>query len=142
MSDSVSKQLRSKTMRAIRSRDTKIERFVASQFSKQGFRFRRNVNSLPGKPDFALKKYKIVVFIDSCFWHGCKIHCRMPNSNKKYWMSKIERNKTRDVEVNEYYNNKKWNLFRFWEHDINNDFKGNISMIRKSIIKQKRDFEK
>ena len=139
MADSVNQQIRRKTMQAIRSKDTKIERMVSSYFSRERFRFRRNVVDLPGKPDFALKKYKIVIFIDSCFWHGCKHHCRMPASNKIYWVSKINRNKKRDIEINKFYANEGWILLRFWEHDIKDDFSKNVKMIKRLLIKQKNE---
>jgi DNA mismatch endonuclease (patch repair protein) len=120
-------------MRAVRSKDTKIERIVASYFGRERFRFRRNVGDLTGKPDFALKKYKVVIFIDSCFWHGCTYHCRMPGSNQAYWKAKIDRNKERDMEVNRFYANAGWTLFRFWEHDIKDGFDRNVRMIRQAI---------
>ncbi|RZV39172.1 MAG: hypothetical protein EVJ48_05430 [Candidatus Acidulodesulfobacterium acidiphilum] len=63
-----------------------------------------------------LKKYKTVIFVDSCFWHGCETHLRMPKTRIEYWVAKIERNKARDVEVNEYYKKIGWKLFRIWEH--------------------------
>lgn len=138
MADSVNQQIRRKTMQAIRSKDTKIERIVSLYFSRERFRFRRNVVDLPGKPDFALKKYRMVVFIDSCFWHGCKHHCRMPASNKAYWTSKINRNKKRDKEINKFYASEGWTLFRFWEHDIKDDFIQNVKNIKRLLIKLKK----
>ncbi|OGI25396.1 MAG: hypothetical protein A2287_09455 [Candidatus Melainabacteria bacterium RIFOXYA12_FULL_32_12] len=67
-------------MRAVKSKHTRLEDIVVNELHKRGLRFRRNVKDLKGKPDIAIKKYKIVIFIDSCFWHGCKKHCRMPKS--------------------------------------------------------------
>ena len=55
---------------------------------------------------------------DSCFWHGCKKHCRIPAVRKKYWTEKIVRNKERDKEVSKYYKKQSWKIFRIWEHDL------------------------
>lgn len=76
------------------------------------------LSSLFGKPDIVFKKYKTVIFVDSCFWHGCKKHCRLPATNKKYWNEKIERNKQRDKEVNRHYKKEGWQVLRVWEHDL------------------------
>lgn len=96
MTDKVSPKKRSEIMRKIKSKNTKLENKIASDLLKKGFRFRRNVASLEGKPVIVIKKYKIVIFIDSCFWHGCPRHYRMPSFNKTYWEKKIKRNKERD----------------------------------------------
>jgi len=137
MSDTVSKEVRSKTMRAIRSKDTKIEYAVFEKLRTEGIRFRRNVRDLPGKPDIAVKKYKIAVFIDSCFWHGCWRHCRMPKSNKNYWLPKIEGNKKRDKEVNIWYRKKQWTLLRFWEHQITKDLESCVKRITEAFDAKK-----
>ena len=63
---------------------------------------------------------KLVIFIDSCFWHGCKRHFRVPKSNKLYWQLKIEKNKNRDKEVTKFYKKHGWIILRFWEHDLKN----------------------
>ena len=90
-------------MRLVRSKDTRIEKDFRKAFWKLGYRYRKNVKNYFGSPDIVLKKYKTVIFIDSCFWHGCKKHCRMPSSRRKYWVSKIERNARRDREVKRHY---------------------------------------
>lgn len=105
-------------MKAIRSKDTRIENKVVKELRKKNLKFRRNVNSLFGKPDIASKKLKVAIFIDSCFWHGCPYHCRMPVSNVIYWKNKIKRNKQRDKEVNKWYIKNRWKLLRLWEHKI------------------------
>ncbi|HSA05783.1 MAG TPA: very short patch repair endonuclease [Candidatus Gastranaerophilales bacterium] len=129
MTDKLSKKDRRKTMQAVRSKNTKLENMVIKQLWKLGYRFRRNVDALLGKPDIAIKKYKIVIFIDSCFWHGCNQHCRMPSSNKEYWYKKIQRNKNRDKEITEYYINNEWRILRIWEHQIKEDFNNTIKLL-------------
>jgi len=116
--DNLTKEQRKKNMQAIRSKETKIETFVSKALWNAGIRFRKNVKDLPGKPDIALKKYKTAVFIDSCFWHKCPEHFKRPKSNNSYWDKKIERNVARDLEVNEYYKTKGWNILRVWEHQL------------------------
>ncbi|RKD26015.1 very short patch repair endonuclease [Ammoniphilus oxalaticus] len=129
MADKITRQQRSNTMRAVRSQGTKLEQAVTKRLWTMGFRFRKNVQKLFGKPDLAIQKYKVVLFIDSCFWHGCPLHCRMPQSNTAYWQQKIERNRTRDEEVDSYYHEKGWKLLRIWEHDLKEDFEGTIERI-------------
>ena len=109
-------------MGKIKSKDSKIEIDFRKQLWNAGFRYRKNAKNYFGKPDIVLKKYKTVIFIDSCFWHGCKKHCRIPTANKKYWVNKIDRNKRRDKEVHKYYKKIGWFAARFWEHDLKKDF--------------------
>lgn len=116
--DKFSKEKRSEIMGKIRSKNTKLEIAFGKILWSQGFRYRKNSRKYFGVPDFVLKKYKTVIFIDSCFWHGCKKHCRIPATNKKFWEDKIGRNISRDKEVSRYYKKEKWSIVRIWEHDI------------------------
>ena len=118
MADTVSKRKRSEIMRAVRSKDSNIEVDFRKAIWKAGFRYRKNPTKYFGKPDIVLSKHKTVIFIDSCFWHGCIKHCRIPGTNKKYWVNKIERNKKRDKKVNKYYKKLSWKIIRIWEHNI------------------------
>lgn len=124
--------IRSNNMKAIKS-VSKLEDKVSKALWKKGIHYRRNVKSLYGKPDFAIKKYKIVIFVDSCFWHACPIHGNKPKNNKDYWDNKLTKNINRDLAVNEYYKNNGWNLFRIWEHDLKNNFETSIENIVNSI---------
>jgi len=133
MADVVSKKKRSEIMRAVRSKDTKIEVVFRKALWKQGFRYSKNSGKYFGKPDLVLKKFKAVIFLDSCFWHGCKKHCRIPATNKKYWVDKIDRNKKRDKEVNKFYKKTGWKIIRIWEHDISKDKNKAIKKIIKFI---------
>jgi len=118
MADIFSKKKRSEIMSKVRSKDSKIEIEFRKKLWKAGFRYRKNSTKYFGKPDIVLPKYKTVIFIDSCFWHGCKKHGTMPQTRKKFWETKIERNKERDKEVNRYYRKADWKIFRIWEHDL------------------------
>lgn len=127
-------------MKAIRSSRTKIEDKVCSVLWKRGYRFRRNVTSLFGKPDIAIKKYKLVIFIDSCFWHGCPLHGNMPASNQDYWIKKLSRNKERDIEVTKHYQNNEWKIIRIWEHQLKGDhFRATIDELCSIIDELKRN---
>ncbi|WP_455920182.1 very short patch repair endonuclease [Priestia megaterium] len=121
MTDKVTKEKRREIMKSVRSQSA-LENLVSRELWKRGIRFRKNVKSLFGKPDIAIKKHKIVIFIDSCFWHACEIHGRRPKSNEEFWNKKLDRNKNRDKEVQNYYLEKGWHIKRIWEHDIKNDF--------------------
>lgn len=120
MSDVVSKSKRSRIMRSVKSKDTKIEIFFRKKLWAEGIRYRKNPLHYFGKPDLVIKKYRLAFFVDSCFWHGCKEHMRQPKTNKKYWESKIKRNTERDKEVNLYYKKNNWHVIRVWEHDLRN----------------------
>ncbi len=120
-------------MQAIRSEKTNLEEKVSKELWCRGHRYRRNVKKLTGKPDFAIQKYKVVIFLDSCFWHGCTLHGRLPKSNTDYWENKIARNKQRDNEVTMYYISKGWNILRVWEHQLDADFNKTINYIEDFI---------
>ena len=133
MADTVSKKKRSEIMSKVKSKDSKIEVGFRRAIWKAGFRYSKNSTKYFGKPDLVLKKYKTVIFVDSCFWHGCKRHCRLPATRKKYWTEKIERNKQRDKEVNRYYKKIGWKIIRIWEHEIKNKSGQTIKKIIKSL---------
>ncbi len=107
-------------MSRIKSKDSKIEIDFRKQLWHAGFRYRKNAKNYFGKPDVVFKKRKIVIFIDSCFWHGCKKHCRIPTAHKKYWLKKIFRNIQRDRDVSKHYKTVNWKIIRIWEHDLTN----------------------
>lgn len=112
---------RSALMSKIKSKNTKPEVKLRKALFAKGLRFRLNNTSLFGNPDIAVKKYKLVIFIDGEFWHGHNWEAKKVKirSNKHYWIPKIEKNIARDLFVNEYYQNRGWVSFRFWEKDIN-----------------------
>ncbi|MGD0887202.1 MAG: very short patch repair endonuclease [Thermodesulfovibrionales bacterium] len=96
--DKVSKEVRSKNMAAIKGKDTTPEITVRKLLFSGGYRYRLNVNSLPGKPDIWLKKYNTAIFVNGCFWHQHQ-HCKFatkPRSNIRFWLSKLKRNVERD----------------------------------------------
>ena len=130
MTDIFSKKKRSEIMSKVRSKDSKIEIEFRKKLWGEGFRYRKNASKYFGKPDLVLPKYKTVIFIDSCFWHGCKKHGSMPQTRKKFWKAKIERNKQRDREVNKHYKKENWKSFRIWEHDLQKNISKITSFIK------------
>lgn len=137
--DMCTKEQRSKNMRAIRSTGSSLESMVTKELWNKGFRFRKNVRKLMGNPDIAIQKYKIVIFIDSCFWHSCQTHGNKPSSNVEYWEKKLRRNVDRDNEVNHYYSKLGWMVLRVWEHEVKNDFKGTMEKITNFIKNSKQN---
>ncbi|MDG0032703.1 very short patch repair endonuclease [Priestia sp. Y58] len=128
MADIMSKEQRRKNMQAIRSQ-SKLENRISRELWKRGVRFRKNDKSLFGKPDISIKKYKVAIFIDSCFWHVCEIHGNKPKSNPDYWNKKLDRNKNRDAQVNLHYKQNGWYVKRIWEHDIKADLQSTVDEI-------------
>ena len=126
-------------MQSVKSNNTKLENRVMKALWRENIRYRKNVNDLIGHPDIAIKSKKIVVFIDSCFWHGCPEHCRMPHSNVTYWDKKIGNNKTRDANINKYYLDKGWTCIRVWEHELRDNFDLSVARLVKIIKKQPRE---
>ncbi len=123
--DKITKKERSSLMGKIKSKETKIEKSVRKILSKKGIKYRINSSKYFGKPDTVITSKKIVIFVDSCFWHGCKKHCRIPETNHKYWVSKINRNKKRDRLVSTYYKKVGWKIIRIWEHALKDNDKIN-----------------
>ena len=94
MADVMTSEQRSRCMAAVKGKDTKPEMIVRKYLFSRGLRFRVQVKKLPGKPDIVLPKYKTVIFVNGCFWHGhedCK-YFRLPKSNVEFWKEKIKRN--------------------------------------------------
>lgn len=103
-------------MSRIRGKDTKPEWLVRRFLYAEGFRYRVNVSTLPGKPDIVLKKYRTAIFIHGCFWHNHSCQGgRMPKSHAEFWRQKMARNEQRDVEVREKLRQLGWRTMVVWE---------------------------
>lgn len=119
MADNLSKEVRSMNMSHIRSANSRPEELVRKYLFSQGFRYRKNVRSLPGCPDIVLPKYHTVVFVNGCFWH--KHDCPRfvwPSSNEEYWHSKIQRNVERDKKNIAELRALGWNVIIVWECEL------------------------
>ena len=113
---------RSENMRRIRNKDTSPERKVRSLVHRLGYRFRLHSRKLPGKPDLVFASRKKIIFVHGCFWHqhgapGCKI-ARVPKTRLDYWVPKLERNKSRDLENQKELQRLGWKLMVVWECEI------------------------
>lgn len=118
--DNHSPKDRSYNMSRIRSVNTKPEEIVRKFLFKEGFRYRKNVNKLPGSPDIVLAKYKTVIFVNGCFWH--KHDCPKfvwPKTNINYWSSKILKNVERDKINYQKLQELGWNVIIVWECELN-----------------------
>ena len=119
MADNHTKEQRSYNMSKIRSTNSAPEEKVRKYLFAKGFRYRKNVKSLPGCPDIVLPKYKTVIFVNGCFWH--KHDCPRfvwPSSNKEYWEPKIRRNVERDKINIELLQKEGWRVLVVWECEL------------------------
>ena len=135
MADKLSPEKRSWNMSRIHTRDTSIEVKVRKHLFSKGFRFRKNVASLPGKPDIVLPKYRAVVFIHGCFWHrhdGC-IEAHIPKTRQEYWLPKFERNVENDKKHYSDLQNMGWRPIIIWECEVNKRFEETMETLVKEI---------
>lgn len=120
MSDVFSKKKRSEIMSRVKSKNSKPELFIRSELHKMGYRFRLHDAKLLGSPDIVLKKYKTVIFINGCFWHGhhnCK-YSHLPKTNKRFWKKKINKNRKRDSFVKNKLRKLGWKSITIWTCQI------------------------
>ena len=119
MADNHSKEVRSMNMSYIRSKNSKPEELVRKYLFSKGFRYRKNVKTLPGCPDIVLPKYKTVIFVNGCFWH--KHDCPRfvwPSSNEEYWRPKIMGNVERDKRNIAELQQLGWTVLTVWECEL------------------------
>lgn len=132
MADVHSKETRSYNMSQIRSKDTKPEMLVRKFLHKNGFRYRLHVKDLPGKPDIVLPKYKTVIFIHGCFWHGhegCKYYV-VPKTRTEWWLHKIGTNIANDTNAEKALKDAGWNIIKIWECQLKRpDREGTLSRL-------------
>ena len=130
---------RSQLMRKIKGANTKPEIYFRKALWANGFRYRKNVAKLPGKPDVVIEKMKLVIFIDGEFWHGYKWKTKKPKikANREYWIKKIEGNMNRDKLRNRELKKLGYTVLRFWEYQIRKYLPKCIAKIQNSISAQK-----
>ena len=116
--DKLSAEQRHKNMAAIRSKDTKPEMIVRKGLWSMGFRYRLNSPRLPGHPDLVLRKYRTCIFVNGCFWHGHEGCCKIPNTNREFWVAKIKRNQERDIETQKRLAEMGWHCITIWECEL------------------------
>jgi DNA mismatch endonuclease (patch repair protein) len=119
--DTVSRQVRSRTMRAIRSKDMKPEMAVRRLVYGMGYRYRLHNHRLPGRPDMVFSGRRKVIFVHGCFWHQHDIGCTLahvPRSNLGYWRPKLKRNKARDCANCDALRSAGWKVLVIWECEL------------------------
>jgi DNA mismatch endonuclease (patch repair protein) len=131
--DKLTPQQRHANMAAIRGKDTKPEMIVRRGLWKRGFRYRLNHKRLPGHPDLVLRKYRTCIFVNGCFWHGHGVTlnikdetlniensecCKIPKTNREFWVNKIRRNKERDIEDQKRLAAMGWHCITVWECEL------------------------
>jgi len=118
MTDVLNKSQRSYNMSQIKSKNTTPEIKLRKALFQNGIRGYKIHYNLYGKPDIVFTKYKLVIFIDGCFWHKCPKCFIKPETRTDFWMKKIESNKNRDKIINKKLSDEGWIVLRFWEHQI------------------------
>ncbi|WPQ63420.1 DNA mismatch endonuclease Vsr [Chitinophaga sancti] len=120
MADVFDKEKRAAIMSKVKQKDTQPELIVRKFLFANGFRFRKNVTTLPGSPDIVLPKYKTAIFVNGCFWHGHKDcrHSNLPSSNREYWEKKVTRNIARDDTNVAKLESLGWRVIIIWTCEI------------------------
>lgn len=135
--EDVNPEVRSAIMRRVRGKNTRPELVVRKALHKLGFRYKLHESSLPGKPDLVLPRYRAVVFVHGCFWHGhkCRRGARLPLANRNYWEQKLARNQSRDLRNRTCLEELGWQVLIVWECQlIGNDIPADLPVrIRRSM---------
>lgn len=143
--DRLTAEQRHKNMQHIRNKDTKIEVKLRKALWNKGYRYRKNVKDLPGKPDIVLGKYKIVIFCDSEFFHGKdwnELQEQLKRGkNPDFWIKKISGNMQRDDEVDKQLKALGWSVVRFWGKDISKNVDECVQTIEELIFEKKLQYE-
>lgn len=135
--DIMTKEQRRRTMQHIKSTNTNIEIILRNALWKKGIRYRKNSPKILGKPDISIKKIKLAIFCDSEFWHGKNWEDKKQRieTNKTYWVAKIEKNIARDKSVTKELECLGWTVLRFWETEIKKETNKCIGVVLKTIEK-------
>lgn len=140
MADRISPEERSRTMRAVRRKDTQPELFVRHALHANGFRFRLHRADLPGKPDLVLPKFRTSVFVHGCFWHGH--NCRRgkrPDTRREFWGRKIGGNIARDRRVCAALKDAGWTTVTIWTCELCEKTEKLIRDLRRRTISQSQN---
>jgi len=133
MTDIVDQRTRSRMMSGIRGKNTKPEVLIRSLLHSRGYRFRKHYDRLPGKPDIALPKYRALILVNGCFWHGHDCHLfKWPATNHDFWKQKFSVNIARDRKLFEIYRQAGWRVLTIWECSL----KGKRRLSETTIVDQ------
>ena len=128
MADVLTPEQRSYCMSKVKDKDTSPEIAIRSELHRRGFRFRKHVKELPGKPDIVFTRKKVAVFVDGNFWHGFEFESRAEKLSP-WWRAKIERNIARDREDERRLEEAGWRVVRVWEHEVKRDLEECLTRI-------------
>lgn len=137
MIDVVDSQTRSRMMSGIKGVDTKPEMLVRRALHARGFRYRLHVKKLPGKPDLVLPKYKVVIFVNGCFWHrhACRLF-KWPSTRSEFWKGKLNRNAERDKDNIRELLHIGWRILVIWECAL----KGRDEELQDEVLEKAENF--
>lgn len=139
MADDRTPAQRSETMRRVRSTDTSCELALRRELHRRGLRYRLHAKDLPGKPDVVFRRARVAVYVDGAFWHGHPERCRVPATNRSYWVKKIERNKARDARVNAELAGMGWRVIRLWDFEVKASPARCAARVRRVVLRRLRD---
>jgi DNA mismatch endonuclease (patch repair protein) len=121
---------RSKNMRAIKGQNTKPEIIVRKALYAKGFRYRLHLKNLPGSPDIVLPRYRALIFVNGCFWHGHRCHLsKIPSTRPEFWLKKISENISRDLFNQNLLMDSKWRIAVIWECSIRGNKKLDFQLL-------------
>ena len=138
MADRMTKKQRSINMSHIKSKDTSIELKVRKYLYHHGFRYKKNDKTLPGTPDIVISKYRVVIFINGCFWHhhyNCK-HATLPKTRQDYWLKKIDRNVDNDLKHYKELEQLDYKVIVVWECEIKECFEYRMRELVNEILEE------
>lgn len=137
MVDNLTREQRSYCMSRVKSKDTGIEKLVRSELHKRGWRFRKNVKELPGKPDIVFPSVRVAVFLDGDFWHGYRFK-QWQHKIPRFWREKIGRNRLRDRNNRRALRQMGWKVIRLWQNQIKKNFDKCIQLVVCAIEEQRQ----
>ena len=137
MSDTVSPEVRSRIMAAVKSKNTQPELAIRKGLHAFGFRYRLHRRDLPGRPDLVFPKYRAIIMVNGCFWHGHKCHLfKLPLTRTDFWQEKIEGNQRRDARNLESLSKMGWRVMLIWECAL----KSRSKLSREEVLSETRQW--
>lgn len=119
-------------MSRVKGVDTSLERLVRSELHRRGYRFRKHVKALPGKPDIVFSRQRVAVFLDGDFWHGYRFP-QWSHTLSTFWQRKIEGNRIRDQRNFRKLRNSGWQVIRIWQHQVEHDLEACVKQIESLV---------
>ena len=137
MPDNLTPEQRSYCMSRVKGKDTGLETRVRSELHRRGFRFRKHLKELPGKPDIIFTRAKVAIFVDGDFWHGYE-YSTWEHKLSNFWKTKISKTIERDRKNHRQLREMGWTVIRVWENELERDFKASIQRITSAVNLKKK----